>query len=116
MDKGDHEYPQPLSEAEVPVQPSDQVLISLCLDTTYDGALITFHYSPYYLPQLKSLPHLIGPDSSLWDPQSHLLLLPKARYAEVCCPTSQLQILAGHKIRTLHVTSFPAQPPISTNT
>lgn len=63
--------------------PSYQVIIRLCLQATFDGTLTTFHYSPFCFPQLKPLPPLIGPDSSLWDPQSCLLLLPKARHAGI---------------------------------
>lgn len=56
MDKEDLKHLQTLSDAEVPIQPSDQVLISPSLDATYDGTLITFHYNPFCFLQLKPLP------------------------------------------------------------
>lgn len=68
-DKGDLQHLQILRDAEVPIQPSDQMLVSPYLDITYDGAILFFHYSLFCFLQLKPLLLLMGPDSSLWDSQ-----------------------------------------------
>lgn len=64
LDKGDLKHLQPLPGAEVPVRPSDQVLINPCLDAPYDR-----HSSPFitahFVSQLKTFPFLIVPDSPL---------------------------------------------------
>lgn len=74
LEEGDVGPLQHVHDAAVPstaFRPGDHKTL---LDAAYDGALTTFHYSPFCLSQLKLPPPVSGPESFCWDPQPCLSL------------------------------------------